>query len=74
MNMAWSLFRSEPARGFADALTGAWAYLKRSAKEKARKPRSGSLVYSPIRNSLRGQRYAGDRDLRAAYLTACLGA
>ncbi len=60
MRMAWSFKRAEPARSFADALRGAWAYEKRAAKSTAKFMRtfrpgvridfSKSLIRSPASN------------------------
>ncbi len=84
MLTAWSFRRSEPERPFSDCLCGAWTMIKRLAAEMtnfAQRMRghsghaqlSPSLIRSPIRRSLTGQRHAGASDSRAAYTTARLG-
>lgn len=88
METAWSLYRAE-LRGptpitFAKALAGAWAWVKgRAARAAAnaawvrrnigRTVAFGSLVASPIRRSLSGQAYAGDRARSAGYVTSVMG-
>ncbi|ODT87801.1 hypothetical protein [Phenylobacterium sp. SCN 70-31] len=60
MATAWGLFRADPARTFADALTGAWRWVKgaaaRAAQNAAWAARMagrtvvfGSMLQSPIR-------------------------
>lgn len=85
MKTAWSLFRADRSRGFADALAGAWRWVKRAAERAAetaawmrraagRHVRLGSMVRSPIRRSLTGQAYAGVNAARAGYQTSRIGA
>jgi hypothetical protein len=89
MVLAWDFYRtdlrSSHPRSFADALAGAWRWVKRTAeraaadvawvrKVKARGGRmSPSLIRSPIQRSLSGSRYAGTADHQAAYTTARMG-
>lgn len=83
MNLAWGLLRSDPSRGFADALRGAWTWTKGRAARIANAPRwakadrpmslsLGSMVQSPIRRSMTGP-YAGDRARTAGRLTSVIG-
>lgn len=87
MSLAWGLFRAElngPApRTFADALAGAWRFLKRQAERaapawakgsKARQIRFAPVVSSPIARTLSGQSYAGVRAASAGFLTSRIGA
>lgn len=83
MDLAWSLYRSDPARGFADCLMGAWRWTKARTQRAAdnaawlKRHRSGvaygSLVSSPIRRSLSGLPHAGDRSRSAGYVTSVIG-
>lgn len=85
MQTAWSLFRADPARGFADALSGAWRWVKRAAERAAeatawmrraggRQVRLGQMVQSPIRRNLTGRAYAGVNASSAGYVTSRMGA
>lgn len=85
MNAAWGLFRAEPGRGFADALAGAWRWVKRAAERVAeaaawtrrtsgKHVRMASMIRSPIRRAMAGQPYAGVAFARANYLTSRIGA
>jgi hypothetical protein len=77
--------RSSHPRTFADALAGAWRWTKRAAQRATEtavwvrtvKANGGqlspSLIRSPIRRSLAGQRHASAKDFSAAYTTARLG-
>lgn len=60
MALAWGLFRADPARTFADALAGAWRWIKGHAARVAanavwlaraagRTVAFGSMLQSPIR-------------------------
>jgi hypothetical protein len=60
MDLAWGLFRADRSRGFADALAGAWRWMKgRAARVAAnavwmaraagRTVSFGSMLQSPIR-------------------------
>jgi hypothetical protein len=84
MAFAWSTFRSDPVRSFANALKGAWAWFKgreaRAASNRAfmRRHAGGTVVLrspvqSPIRRSLGSSAYAGDRFRSASYLTSVVG-
>ena len=88
MLLAWSLYRAEVRgpnpRTFADALAGAWRWIKNTAARVAAAPRwakgaqprhvsFGSMLASPIRRSLTGQAYAGVNAARAGYVTSALG-
>lgn len=83
MALAWSLYRSDPARTFADCLSGAWRWSKACPKRRAenaawlKRHRGGvaygSLVASPIRRSLNGLPHAGDRFRTATRLTSSMG-
>ena len=83
MLIAWDFRRADPARTFADCLRGSWAWSKRMAKHAAKFMKraakggvvrlSPDLTRSPIRRSLRGQRYEGQKAYQAAYATAVLG-
>lgn len=88
MLLAWSLYRAElrgaNPRTFADALAGAWRWVKNTAARIAAAPRwakgaqprhvsFGSMLASPIRRSLTGQAYAGVRARQAGYTTAQMG-
>jgi hypothetical protein len=71
----------------SEALRHAWAWIKGEAARKAgeaaasaawaasghRTTQLRSPVRSPVSRALRGQRYAGATDRRAAYLTGRLG-
>ena len=87
MQLAWGLFRSAlnstDPRTFADALTGAWRWVKNAAKRVApawakggqvRHVRLRSMVTSPIARSLTGQAYAGVNAASAGYVTSRFGA
>ena len=83
MSLAWDLFRSDRDRTFADALRGAWKFIRGLAKTaaefrgRARGARhvmlSRSLIRSPIERASSTQRYAGAADGQAARLTSRLG-
>ena len=86
MLLAWGLYRAEKdgpnPRTFADALAGAWRFIRRAAHTSApawakgshpRHVRFGSMVQSPIRRSLGNQPYAATSAARAGYLTSRLG-
>jgi hypothetical protein len=84
MALAWDLYRSDRARGFADCLAGAWRWMKRKAERVAAQPRwangsrprsvaFSSMLQSPIRRSLTGQVYATDRARAAGYVTSMVG-
>jgi hypothetical protein len=88
MALAWDLYRSElhgpEPRTFADALAGAWRWMKRKAERIAADPRwakgsrprtvaFGTMLQSPIRRSLSGQAYADTRAREAGYLTSMVG-
>ncbi|MDI1365810.1 MAG: hypothetical protein PSX79_13285 [bacterium] len=87
MELAWDLFRSAlgtaDARSFADALKGAWRYMKKMATWQPPKWARGSgartvqlsptLYRSPIARALQGQAYASNKAHKAAYMTARLG-
>jgi anti-sigma factor ChrR (cupin superfamily) len=87
MQVAWGLFRSDAnsanPRSFADALTGAWRWVKNLAKlavpawakgGQVRHIRLRSMVTSPIARSLTGQAYAGLNAASAGYVTSRFGA
>lgn len=85
MNTAWGLFRADPVRTFADALAGAWRWVRKAADRAAdaaawsrqaagRHVRFSSMVASPIRRSLTGQAFAGAHAAAAGYLTSRIGA
>lgn len=89
MTMAWSLYRAEAngpsPRTFADALAGAWRWVKRAAERAAeaaawmgqargKHVRFASMIQSPIRRSLAGQRYAGATFASSNYATSRMGA
>lgn len=83
MALAWSLYRSDPGRTFADALAGAWRWTKARTQRQAdnaawlKRHRGGvaygSLVASPIRRSLSGLPHAGDRFRTATRVTSMVG-
>lgn len=84
MQTAWGLFRADPARTFADALAGAWRWVRASAARMAangawlarvagRTVSYGSTLQSPIRRSLGGQTYAATRAGAAGYVTSMMG-
>lgn len=85
MKVAWSLFReaakTSEARTFADALAGAWRFIKRmaTAKKPAWMKTTGGRIElrSPIARSAVGRRYGnaayvGGRSSHA-YIAACAG-
>lgn len=89
MLMAWSLYRAEAngpsPRTFADALAGAWRWIKRAAERTAeatawirqvrgKHVRFASMVKSPTRRALAGQRYASAVFASSNYVTSRLGA
>ena len=84
MSLTWDLFRTDGERTFADALRGAWKFIRGLAKTaaqfcgRARGARhimlSRSLIRSPNQRATSTQRYAGAVDLRAARITSRLGA
>lgn len=83
MALAWGLYRADPARTFADALSGAWRWSKACPKRWADNAAwakrhkvgvaYGSLIGSPIRRSLSGLPHAGDRFRTATRLTSVVG-
>lgn len=88
MLLAWGLYRAElhgaNPRSFANALAGAWRWIKGAAARAAAAPRwakgaqprhvsFGSMLASPIRRGLSGQAYAGVKAARAGYVTSVLG-
>lgn len=84
MNMAWGLFREAVATGdrrytFAQALAGAWRFMKRLAAMKplSSRARNGvvhfsSTIRSPIIQRQGRRAFAGGRG-SAVYLTARMG-
>lgn len=70
MQVAWGLYR-DGDRTFANALAGAWVFMKRL---KAAKPvfRSRRGDRSAVVETMRGQAFVGGRR-SAAYLTAVCG-
>ena len=84
MGLARDLFRSDPDRTFADALRGAWKFIRGLAKTagafraRARGARhimfSPSLIRSPNERATSTQPRAGDADRHAARITSRLGA
>jgi hypothetical protein len=84
MLLAWDLYRSDPSRGFADCLAGAWRWTKGRAARLAAQPgwakgsrartvAFGTMLQSPIRRSLSGQPYAETRARSAGYVTSMVG-
>lgn len=82
MNLAWGLFRAEQRgpnpRTFADALAGAWRWVRGAAERALTGPmvghvRLGSMVASPVRRSLTGTRYAGANAASSGYVAARFG-
>ncbi len=84
MQTAWALFRADPARTFANALAGAWSWLRGRATRLAEAARFmarnagrtvafGSMLQSPIRRSLGGSAYAGANARSAGYVTSAMG-
>lgn len=85
MQTAWGLFRAEAGRRtFADALAGAWRWVKNSAaraaanaawaaRNRGRTVSYGTMLQSPIRRSLGAQPYAGRRAGEAGYVTSMIG-
>lgn len=84
MAFAWSSFRADPRRTFADCLAGAWAWTKgAAARAKShgafmRRHAGGTVAYrsmvqSPIRRALGGSPHAGDRFRVATYTTSVMG-
>jgi hypothetical protein len=78
MTVAWSLFREaakggEP-RSFADALTGAWRWVKRLAKAKPFAVRNGSLIArSAVARHYGAAAFVGGRSSHA-YAASQMGA
>ena len=83
MTAAWGLVRADPARSFADALTGAWRWVRNSAARVAEAAawmarNAGhevafrSMIRSPIRRALAGP-YAACRARSAGYVTSIVG-
>lgn len=87
MTLAWGLYRAElkgsNPRTFADALAGAWRWIKASAaraieagawiaRAAGRTVAFKSMLQSPIRRSLSGP-YANSRARSAGYLTSTIG-
>jgi hypothetical protein len=83
MSVAWDLFRTDRNRTFADALRGAWKFIRGLTKavaafrSRARGARhimfSRSLIRSPNQRATSTQRYAGAADGHAARITSRLG-
>ncbi|WP_428149707.1 hypothetical protein [Brevundimonas sp.] len=77
MKVAWSLFReaarSEDARSFADALAGAWRWVKKLAKRRPTRSRGAFFVRSPIARRYGPAAYVGGR-ASPAYLASRMGA
>lgn len=82
MQTAWGLFRAEAGRRtFADALAGAWRWVKKSAAANAawaarnsgRTVSFGTMLQSPIRRSLGSQPHASRRAGEAGYVTSMIG-
>ena len=85
MKVAWGLFReaakASEARTFADALSGAWRFVKRMAamKKPAWMKATGGRIElrSPIAPSAVGRRYGGAAYVGGrssqAYMAACAG-
>lgn len=87
MHLAWRKLRWERHHGHAftmsAALKHAWAWVKGEPEREAARAAWAanpqpvmhlrSIMRSPIRRALTGQRYAGSSDYRAAYTTARLG-
>lgn len=82
MKMAWSFFRSEPGRGFADCLRGAWmfirnmdAFAKKARWGRGRKRRVcfNSLIASPVEKAVRSDPYARTEARDRSRLTSALG-
>jgi hypothetical protein len=85
MKVAWSLFReaakAQDPRTFADALSGAWRFIKRMAAAKKpawMKSNSGRVeLRSPIAGSAVARRYGGAAFVGGrsshAYLASCAG-
>lgn len=80
MQTAWGLYRADPTRTFADALAGAWRWVRKlegwTPPAWATQPGRAvfrSMVSSPIRRSLSGQPDARRRGIRAEYVSASFG-
>lgn len=86
MELAWDLFRAAAKeanpRTFANALAGAWRWVKGRAERLAKAPkwtrtgghvRLNTMLQSPVRRSLGAQAYAGVSAARADYVTTCVG-
>lgn len=87
MSLAWQKLRWERDHGrvytMSQALKHAWSWVKGEAEREAARAAWAanpqpvthlrSILRSPIRRSLTGQRYAGASDHRGAYTTARLG-
>lgn len=76
MTVAWSLFRAaltagEP-RTFADALAGAWRWVKKLAKTRPMASRGTWQIRSPIARRYGAAAYVGGR-ASAAYLASRIG-
>lgn len=81
MALAWGLFRADPVRTFADALAGAWRWVKGRAARIANAPRwtqgsqgrtvsFGTMLQSPIRRRVG----SGWSAYKAERITAAMGA
>lgn len=83
MAFAWSSFRADPSRSFANCLAGAWHWFKNAAARAAshaafmRRHNGGavalrSMLQSPIRRSLRGP-HGETRARELGYVTSVMG-
>ena len=87
MTMAWGLYRAElkgsNPRTFADALAGAWRWIKKSAaraveaaawmaRNAGQEVAFRSMIRSPIRRAMSGP-YAASRARSAGYVTSTIG-
>lgn len=77
MATAWSFFRADPARTFADALAGAWAWIKGAARRAAdnaawmarlagRNVALSSMLQSPVRRQVGSAWHAYKAELTTA--------
>ena len=82
MTAAWAMFREgrtmRDGRTFAQCLGWAWTHVRRELAKAAfaamqMVQMSPSLIRSPIARASGGTRQGGQRDFKAAYLTARLG-
>ncbi len=76
MKVAWSLFREAAktgeVRSFADALAGAWRWVKKLAKSRSTWSPGRSSVRSPIARRYGAAAYVGGRT-STAYLASRIG-